>query len=128
VTAYNDGSFWTDLHVADENHPGPFGQCMGAVLDGWTYTVTGLSEGSRFSAFYWVYPSDVRTRTLDSSLPSCNSSSGGAKPLFDMWLLTGGGKYCILVSDTHPSVERPKALCFPGQNWVAEQVLCKATL
>jgi hypothetical protein len=45
-----------------------------------------------------------------------------------MWLLTGGGKYCILVSDTHPSAERQKALCFPGEGWVAEQVLCKGTL
>ena len=128
VTAYNDGSFWTDLHLIDENHPGPFGQCQGPVPDGWTTSVTGLSEGSQFSAFYWVFPADVRTVTLNSSLPSCGASSSGAKPLFNMWLLTGDGKYCILVSDTHPSVERQKALCFPGEDWVAEQVLCKEPL
>jgi hypothetical protein len=128
ITAHHDGSFWTDLHVIDENHPGPWGQCMGSVADGWTHTVTGMAEGTQFGAYFWVYPGDVRSITLDSSLPACGSGSSGAKPLFDMWLLTGGGKYCILVSETHPSAERQSALCFPGEGWVAEQVLCKGTL
>lgn len=115
ITAHHDGSFWTDLHVIDENHPGTWGQCMGSVADGWTHTVTGLSEGTEFGAYFWVHPDDVRTITLNSSLPSCVSASSGAKPLFDMWVLTGGGKYCILVRDTHPSAERQKALCFPAK-------------
>jgi hypothetical protein len=124
LTAYNDGSFWTDLHVIDENRPGPWGECMGSVPDGWTYAVEGLSEGSEFSAYYWVYPEDLRTIRLDSSLPSCGASSTAAKPLFDMWLLTGGGKYCIMISDTHPSIERQKAVCFPGEDWVAADAPC----
>jgi hypothetical protein len=128
VTAYNDGSFWTHLHIIDEYFPPPWGTCAGDVMDGWTQTYTGLSEGSEFSAFYLEYAHDVRTITLDSALPSCAGSGSGAKPLFDMYLLTGGGKYCILVSNSAPSVASQKTLCFPGQDWVADQVLCKATL
>ena len=128
VTTHNDGSFWTHVHVINEDSPPPWGSCAGDGTDGWTRTYTGLSEGSEFSAFYLEYEEDVRTITLDSSLPSCGGSGSGAKPLFNMYLLTGGGKYCILVSNSAPSVGSQKALCFPGQDWVAEQVLCKATL
>ncbi len=128
VTAHNDGSFWTHLHIIDEDFPPPWGTCAGDVPDGWTQAYTSLSEGSEFSAFYLEYAHDVRTITLDSALPSCGGSGSGAKPLFDMYLLTGGGKYCVLVSNSAPSVASQKVLCFPGQDWVAEQVLCKATL
>jgi hypothetical protein len=45
-------------------------------------------------------------------------------PVFQMWLLTKEDSACILISEVHPSVERQKALCFPGQDWVAENALC----
>jgi hypothetical protein len=96
---------------------------MGSVPDGWTQTVTGLTEGTDFSAFYWVFPGDVRTITLDASLPSCGKTEAG-DALFNMYLLTGERKYCILISETHPSVERQKAACFPGEEWVASRALC----
>lgn len=63
-----------------------------------------------------------------SGCPSHSGSSGRAKPLFNMWLFTGGGKHCILVSDTHPSVASQQALCFPGQDWTAEELLCSGAL
>jgi hypothetical protein len=50
----------------------------------------------------------------------------GAEPLFMMWLLTRGDQGCILLSETHPSVERQKALCFPATDpdWVADNAPC----
>jgi hypothetical protein len=49
-----------------------------------------------------------------------------AEPLFTMWLLTRGDQGCILLSETHPSVERQKALCFPATdpNWIADNAPC----
>ena len=41
-----------------------------------------------------------------------------------MWLLTQPDSYCILISEFHPSVESQKRLCFPGQEWVADQAPC----
>ena len=49
-----------------------------------------------------------------------------ANPLFMMWLLMRGDQGCILLSETHPSVERQKALCFPATDpdWVADNAPC----
>ena len=49
-----------------------------------------------------------------------------AEPLFMMWLLTRGDQGCILLSETHPSIERQKALCFPATDpdWVADNAPC----
>jgi hypothetical protein len=49
-----------------------------------------------------------------------------ATPLFMMWLLTRGDQGCILLSETHPSIERQKALCFPATDpdWVADNAPC----
>lgn len=43
-----------------------------------------------------------------------------AKPLFRMWLLLNGEKMCMIVSETHPSVERQQILC----GWVADRAPC----
>jgi hypothetical protein len=55
---------------------------------------------------------------------ACPTAVHSAKALFKMYLLTGGGKFCVLISETPPSIERQKQLCFPGEDWVAEQVPC----
>jgi hypothetical protein len=49
-----------------------------------------------------------------------------ADPLFMMWLLTRGDQGCILLSETHPSVERQRALCFPATDpdWTADNAPC----
>jgi hypothetical protein len=45
-----------------------------------------------------------------------------------MWLLTNWGewdlRYCILISDTHPSIDIQIAKCFPGTYWVAHFTPC----
>ena len=93
-----------------------------------TDLLSGLPGGATVEAFIPIGP-ETESFAVGPGLPACGTgSSGGAKPLFDMWLLTGGGKYCILVSETHPSVDRQKALCFPGEGWVAEDVLCHGML
>ena len=43
-----------------------------------------------------------------------------AQPLFKMWLLTNGEKMCMIISETHPSVERQQILC----GWVADNAPC----
>lgn len=45
-----------------------------------------------------------------------------------VWLLTRGDWDCILVSETHPSVPRQQAKCFPllDPNWVADNAPCAA--
>jgi hypothetical protein len=57
---------------------------------------------------------------------SRNCETAGAEPLFIIWLLTRGDEGCILLSETHPSVERQKALCFPATDpdWVADNAPC----
>jgi len=37
-----------------------------------------------------------------------------------MWLLTNGEKMCMIISETHPSVERQEILC----GWVATNAPC----
>lgn len=45
-----------------------------------------------------------------------------------LWLLTRGDWHCILISDTHPSVERQNQLCFPhlDPHWQADNAPCAA--
>jgi len=49
-------------------------------------------------------------------------------PQYTMWLLTrNDGTYCLLKSDTHPSVDAQNHFCFPeetGNTWVADNVAC----
>lgn len=55
---------------------------------------------------------------------SCGGSKG--RNLFKMWLLMRGDEGCILLSETHPSVERQQTLCFPTSDpdWTADRVAC----
>ena len=55
---------------------------------------------------------------------SCMGNAG--RDLFMMWLLMRGDEGCILLSETHPSVERQQALCFPASDpdWTADRVAC----
>jgi hypothetical protein len=57
---------------------------------------------------------------------SIGADGPGAESLFMMWLLTRDDQGCILLSETHPSVERQKALCFPATDpdWVADSAPC----
>jgi hypothetical protein len=50
------------------------------------------------------------------------------KPLFKMYLLTRGNWHCLLISDTHPSIERQNQACFPDldPNWTATDAPCAA--
>lgn len=52
-----------------------------------------------------------------------------AHPLYMMWLLTSEGWDCLIRSDTHPSIERQGALCFPDLfdgRWAADNAPCAA--
>jgi hypothetical protein len=50
------------------------------------------------------------------------------KALFRMYLLTNGGWHCLLISETHPSIERQNQACFPhlDPNWTATDAPCAA--
>jgi len=52
------------------------------------------------------------------------------KPLFKMYLLTRGNWHCLLISDTHPSIERQNQACFPDldPNWTATNAPCAAAV
>ena len=52
--------------------------------------------------------------------PAPPEPAAGAEPLFRMWLLTNEDRMCMLVSETHPSVERQQILC----GWVATNAPC----
>jgi hypothetical protein len=126
VSGVYEEPFWGDLHTIDPTNPGGYGDgstCQGDVPSGWSQTFPGLPPGSTFSAYFWDDPGGTfKSITMNIILPPCNQA--GAKPLFNMFLLTGSGKYCMLISEWHPSVERQKAACFPGQEWVAERTPC----
>jgi hypothetical protein len=85
---------------------------VGFVSDGWNTTYTGLISG-------WF-----GVLLEGTNWPACPESKKQGEPLFQMWLLTRPESACILISEFHPSVERQEALCFPGQEWVAENALC----
>jgi len=57
-----------------------------------------------------------------------SSPSAGRVPLYTLWLLTRGDWHCLIRSETHPSVERQRALCFPliDPDWTATNAPCAA--
>ncbi len=60
---------------------------------------------------------------------STPASESSAHPLYTMWLLTDNqGWDCLIISDTHPSIERQGALCFPtlDPDWRATSAPCAA--
>jgi hypothetical protein len=108
----------------------------GQVSIGWTTKLWGLPEGTTVD-FYFGYPDGDGLLSLTLGLngisyysiklegtdyPHCETCSG--KPLFKMYLLARADSYCLIVSDLPPSVERQKALCFPGTDWVATSTPC----
>ena len=54
--------------------------------------------------------------------------SAGRVPLYALWLLTRGDWHCLIRSETLPSVERQRALCFPliDPDWTATNAPCAA--
>ncbi len=97
----------------------------GQVQNGWMHIYTGLSEWTWVRFQYKVDDVSYDIQLIGNGYPECpKSSAKGATPLFQMWLLTKQNSVCILISELHPSVERQKALCLPGKEWVAENELC----
>jgi hypothetical protein len=110
----------------------------GHVYPGWVQTFWGNPEGTTFD-FYFAYdglngftgvPLGVvpngfgyySIKLQGTEYPHCEVCKG--KSLFKMYLLTRSDSYCLIISDYHPSVERQKALCFPGTDWVATSTPC----
>jgi hypothetical protein len=110
----------------------------GEVYIGWLGTFWGNPEGTTFD-FYLTHnglngftgvPLGVpingfgyySIKLEGTEYPRCKVCKG--KPLFKMYLLTRPDSYCLIISEYHPSVERQKALCFPGTDWVATSTPC----
>jgi hypothetical protein len=60
--------------------------------------------------------------------PDPDPPSVAREPQFMLWLLTRGDWHCLIRSETHPSVERQRALCFPliDPDWTATNAPCAA--
>lgn len=97
---------------------------IGTVTDGWTTTHTGLPGGTVVN--YQFVEDEVWYGILleGDQYPACVETKVGAQPLFKMFLLTKADTCCIVISELHPSVERQKAICFPGLGWVADWTPC----
>jgi len=91
----------------------PYDVC---AIGGETYEVAGpWSE--------WVYKDgkEHRSRTItvydavrDEICTTYTETESRCKDLFRMWLLWDEmGRECYIISETHPSVDRQKVLCFP---------------
>jgi hypothetical protein len=100
--------------------------CHGTAYAPGSYVLSGLPSGATVAWWASVDGLDYSGLVNPAGAPSCGAatSSEGDSPLFRMWLLTGGGKYCILISETHPSIERQQAACFPGEGWSASDAPC----
>jgi hypothetical protein len=98
---------------------------IGFVSNGWFKGHAYLPEGTVIQYHYIVDQIMYSIGFQGTDYPECpRAIPKSAEPLFQMWLLTNQDSSCILISEVHPSVERQKALCFPGQDWVAENALC----
>jgi hypothetical protein len=94
---------------------------------GYLAALVAYFDGEEWSEAFWI----------DASR-DCVPEPEAAQILFTMWLLTGpnveraepgvgySGNACMLISDSHPSVERQNAACFPinDPDWQATNVLC----
>jgi len=90
------------------------------------YILSGLPSGSTVDWWVAIDGSDYNGTVSPTGAPTCGAAApgGDGAPLFDMWLLTGGGRFCILISEAHPSIERQQAACFPGEDWIASDAPC----
>jgi hypothetical protein len=115
--------------------------CNGDVDAGFYFP---LNQGADSNTFYYdkliaqveVYPPPplIPINGAINSIPGpingaiavASRNCEAADPLFMMWLLTRGDQGCILLSETHPSVERQRALCFPATDpdWTADNAPC----
>ena len=106
-------------------------ECSGNISGPEIDVRTGLPSGTKVVADIDVLDEYFGT---EESLkggpkhPRCGEKSGGAKPLLDMWLLTDGGKYCILVSENSPVGRSPEGVVLPRGRMGPEQVLCNGIL
>jgi hypothetical protein len=109
----------------------------GYVLPGWIGPFWDIPEGTTYEfSFYGgmtvvqppeltlatYVPPSYRITLQGTDYPRCETCTG--KPIFKMYLLTQADSYCLIISDLHPSVERQKAICFPGTDWVATSTPC----
>lgn len=106
----------------------------GEVYIGWLGTFWGNPEGTTFDFYFDFLGGPVGSslgingfgyysiKLQGTEYPRCEVCKG--KPLFKMYLLTRPDSYCLIISEYHPSVERQKALCFPGTDWVATNTPC----
>jgi len=135
TSTYHCRSEWLTLTYLFEG--GPMTRIRGTV----TWTAGGslswegnVSNGSSSSFLIPPGGGSVTIEYLEGSgtgpfnIPAdsggCPAGEPSGKQLFKMYLLTGAGKSCVLLSETPPSVESQKRLCFPGEAWVAEQTPC----
>jgi hypothetical protein len=96
----------------------------GYVSNGWTVIHKGIPSGINVG-YHWVGEiGEYQIYLSGTNYPACPETQKPGEPVFQMWLLTRPESACILISEFHPSVERQKTLCFPGQDWEAENALC----
>ena len=128
VTIHSDGMGYTVTGPAGDYFT-MTDHCNGT----WKYKSLPYQENS--FTFYYRIPADKDWGPIahvtaageglrDEDFRSCEA--GKDRDLFKMWLLMRGEEGCILLSETHPSVERQQALCFPASDpdWTADRVAC----
>ena len=73
-------------------------------------------------------PTETSTPVPFTPTPTLVSMGLKPQPRFNMYLLTRDGWHCLLISDTHPSIERQNQACFPDldPNWTAMNAPCAA--
>jgi hypothetical protein len=114
----------------DHTMSGPC-ECNGNISGPEAHVRTGLPSGPKGVTDIDVFDTYFHKEelvTVGLKDPRWWEEAGSATPLFDMWLLTGGGRERVLVGESRPLVNRQKPLCAPGEEWVAEQVLCHRIL
>jgi hypothetical protein len=100
--------------------------CDGTYRDEYIFIKGGLNTYNVDKPISHVESFSPQPNGSSLGLDASRNCEPGAEPLFMMWLLTRGDEGCILLSETHPSVERQKALCFPATDpdWVADNAPC----
>lgn len=84
-----------------------------------------------------VAPDPDPTEPAPTPEPGDPPQSSASPVISNMWLIKGDRigmedgfpvsiypTYCILISDTHPSVEVQTAKCFPGDGWFPRDASC----
>lgn len=103
-----------------------------------------LAHGDYLGACVAPEPTPEPTPDPTQPAPVPNSAPASNSPavIDNMWLIRGQridldsdgtptrirGSYCILISDTHPSVEVQTAKCFPGDGWFPNSAFCAGSV